>query len=319
MLSIINDIISISKVEAGQMDITIAETNVNEQIEYIYTFFKPEVKQKGIELLYKNALPNEAATIQTDREKVYAILTNLVKNAIKFTHSGAIEIGYDRKADSLRFYVKDTGVGISKEQQEIVFERFRQGSESLNRSYEGAGLGLSISKAYVEMLGGKIWVESKLGEGSVFYFTLPCSAEPKEKEEAAKKEPLTIAENSFRKLKVLIAEDDLPSEMLITMAVEMFSREILVVRSGIEAVEVCRNNPDIDLVLMDLQMPKMDGYEATRLIRQFNKTVIIIAQTAFALSGERIKVIEIGCNDYLSKPFKQSTLASLIDKYFGKH
>ena len=197
MLTVISDIMSISKVESGLMGISVSETNINEQIEFIYNFFKPEVEQKGMQLSYQNALPDEKAMIKTDRDKIYAILTNLVKNAIKFTSAGSIELGYTvvetrhavaetrvetRHALSLlQFFVKDTGIGISPEQLDVVFLRFRQGSESLNRKYEGAGLGLTLSKAFVEMLGGEIWIESEPGKGSAVYFTIPYTTETEEK------------------------------------------------------------------------------------------------------------------------------------------
>jgi len=177
MLNIINDLIDISKIEAGLIEVKLSKSNVNEQIEYIYNSFKSEAEQKGIKIFLKNSLPTKDATIKEDSEKVYAILTNLVKNAIKFTNKGYIEIGYEKKGKYLEFYVKDTGTGIRPEQKEFIFERFRQGSESITRNYEGAGLGLSISKAYVEMLGGKIWVESEEGKGSVFYFTIPYNGQ----------------------------------------------------------------------------------------------------------------------------------------------
>jgi hypothetical protein len=175
MLNIINDIIDISKIESGIMEVSISETNINEQTEYIYTFFKPEVEYKGLMLSIKNTLYAEEAIIKTDKEKLYAILTNLVKNAIKFTDKGSIELGYEKRGRYIEFFVKDSGTGILPEKTELIFERFRQGSESLYRNYEGAGLGLSISKAYVEMLGGKIWVESVVGKGSVFYFAIPSN------------------------------------------------------------------------------------------------------------------------------------------------
>jgi len=173
MLNIINDIVDISKIEAGLMDINIKDTFLNKKIEFIHDFFKQEAQEKGIELIFKNSLPADEAIIKSDQKKVYSVITNLVKNALKFTRKGVIEYGYEKKGQFIEFFVKDTGIGITDEQQKLIFERFRQGSESLNRKYEGAGLGLSISKAYVEMLGGKIWVESEIGKGSTFYFTLP--------------------------------------------------------------------------------------------------------------------------------------------------
>lgn len=312
MLNIINDIVCISKLECGQMEISLAETNVNLQMEYIYSFLKPEVEIKGMQILYSKSLPEKDAIIITDCEKIYAILTNLVKNAIKFSHAGIIEIGFKKKNQFLEFFVKDSGEGIRLDMKEIIFERFRQGSELINRNYEGAGLGLSISKAYVEMLGGKIWVESEFGKGSTFFFTIPYHTGPDEKNIFKKVTKVEGKGNQIRNLKILIAEDDESSEMLITMAVNIFSKEILKARTGTQTVEICRNNPDIDLVLMDIKMPEMDGYTATRQIRQFNKEVIIIAQTAFALTGDRELAISAGCDDYITKPFNKEALTVLL-------
>ncbi|MDP2089331.1 MAG: PAS domain S-box protein [Flavobacteriaceae bacterium] len=322
MLNIINDIVDISKIEAGLMEVNLKESNINEQIEYIYTFFKPEVEQKGIQLFFKKSLPSKKAVIKTDREKIYAILTNLVKNAIKYTNEGSIEFGYNLKTGSkaleLEFFVKDTGIGIPKDRQEAIFERFIQADISDRMARQGAGLGLSISKAYVEMLGGKMWVNSEEGKGSIFYFTLPYNTEPEEKIVVENDVPSDKASNKVENLKILIVEDDKTSEMLISITVKMFSKEIIEARTGIEAVEICRNNPDIDLILMDIQMPDLNGYEVTRQIRKFNKDVVIIAQTAFALSYERKKAIDSGCNDYISKPILKDELLTLIQKYFDK-
>ena len=256
MLNIINDIIDISKIEAGLMKLDIKETNINEQIEYIYTFFKPEVEAKGMKLSFNTPLPANEATIATDREKVYAILTNLVKNAIKYSNEGTIEMGYTKEGKNLEFYVKDTGIGISKERQEAIFERFIQADISDAMAKQGAGLGLSITKAYIEMLGGKIWVESEEGIGSTFYFTLPYNAELV-KETAFHQTDISDKEGNIKKLKILIAEDDEVSEMLLDKTIKMYGKEILKARTGVEAIEACKNNPDIDLVLMDIRMPEM--------------------------------------------------------------
>jgi len=322
MLNIINDIVDISKIEAGLMKVDIKDTNINEKIEFIYTFFKPQVEDKGMKLLYRNTLPTEKAIIKSDSEKIYSILTNLVKNAIKYSKEGTIEFGYFLKTDRvpvcLEFYVKDTGIGIPKGRLEAIFERFIQADITDRMARQGAGLGLSITKAYVEMLGGEIWVESEEGKGSVFYFTLPYNAKQEDKNIAGKVARATSADNQFKKLKILIAEDDETSEMLITIDVDKYGKEIIKAKNGFEAIEVCRNNPDIDLILMDIQMPVMNGYDATRQIRQFNKDVIIIAQTAFGLSGDREKAIAAGCNNYISKPINKNELLSLIQRYFKK-
>lgn len=318
MLNIINDIISISKVESGQVDTSISSTNINEQIEYIYTFFKPEVEKKGMQLFFRNPLPAGQAVIKTDREKVYAILTNLVKNAIKFTHIGMIEFGYEKKNEYLEFFVKDTGVGIRDEKKEIIFERFRQGSELLTRNYEGAGLGLSISKAFVELLGGKLWVVSELDQGSEFYFTIPYVCETEENRVALNEPDTATDGHKIKNLKILIAEDDEDSSKLLSLACKPFAKEVLAVSTGLDAIETCRKHPDIDLVMMDVKMPVMDGYEAVSRIRKFNKNVVIIAQTAFGLSGERLKAIKAGCNDYISKPIEKGVLMELLQTYFRK-
>jgi len=318
LLNIINNILDISKIEAGQMQVTLSDTNVNEQIEYIYSFFKPEVEQKGLQFLCKNTLPASKAILKTDREKIYVILSNLVKNAIKYTNAGAIEFGVSTGSTNktIEFYVKDTGAGIPEDRQEAIFERFIQADISDKKALQGAGLGLSIAKAYIEMLGGTIRVESEVGKGSAFYFTIPCNAS--QQEENVDDTILLAGEksNQVSNLKILIGEDDEGSAILISMVVKNISRELINVCTGTEVVEVCRKTPDIDLVLLDIKMPEMNGYEASRQIRQFNKDVIIIAQTAYALAGDREKAIEAGCNDYVSKPIRKEKLMEVVQKYF---
>ncbi len=320
MLNIINDIINISKIEAGTVEVVLAETNINEQLRYVHIFFKPEIEQKGLQYHFNKSLPEKDAIIQTDSEKIYSILTNLVKNSIKFTTQGSIEIGCMKKNNFLEFFVKDTGVGIPSSQKDFIFERFRQGSESLNRNYEGAGLGLTISKAFAEMLGGKIWFDSEPGKGTSFYFNIPCSAA------ADKYNDHENNVNTFRShdeanydskmLKILVAEDDDISAELLKVALKKMSKEFIVVDSGDLAIEACRDNPDLDLVLMDIKMPGMDGYKAVRRIREFNRKVVIIAQTAYGMSGDRENALEAGCNDYISKPIRQNDLIGLINNYF---
>jgi len=340
MLNIINDLIDISKIESGIMEVDISECNINDQLEYLYSFFQPEASLKGLKLTCETFFQADEAIIETDKQKLNAILINLIKNAIKFTFKGFIKFGYTLKRTAainesaeLEFFVKDTGAGIPYEQREIIFERFRQGSESLNREYEGAGLGLSISKSYTEMLGGKIWVQPNSGmysegNGSIFYFTIPYN--PVQGKNAIFQAPISIAgeeitpetvagENiTVKTHNVLIAEDDLASEILFSIMIRIFSNKIFKVKTGIEAVDACRNNPEIDLILMDIKMPGMDGYEATRQIRKFNKRVVIIAQTAYANTGDSDKALEAGCNDYISKPIKKDELISLIKKHFAK-
>ena len=362
MLNTINSIIDISKIESGLISVDIKETNLNQKIEFIYKFFKQDVENKGLKLLFKNGLPSDEAIIKTDNEKVYGILTNLIKNAIKFTYEGSIEFGYVLKtgieSDStehgrsgytehgrsgyteqcrsgyteqyrsgyteqcrsaeLEFFVRDTGVGIPKNQKGLIFERFRQGSESHNRGYEGSGLGLSICKSYVEMLGGRIWVDSEEGLGSTFYFTIPYNPVL---EETSVHENVVYTENKeaqVKKLKILIVEDDEISYSLLVRYVQSFSSEVIHALTGVQAIEACQNNPDLNLILMDIRLPMMSGLEATQQIRQFNKDVIIIAQTAYGFSSDCEKALEAGCNDNITKPIDKNLLYRLIKKYYKK-
>jgi len=229
----------------------------------------------------------------------------------------------------LQFYVKDTGSGIQPQQQKIIFNRFRQGSDIHSGVREGSGLGLSISKAYVEMLGGKIWVESGFdghqleeGKGSTFFFTIPYKTVHKEQimseNTGSGGKSNHESQSIVKRLKLLIIEDDPTSTMFVSIVLKDISGEILTAVNGVEGLNICRKNSDIDLILMDIKMPQMDGYAATKQIRTFNKEVIIIAQTAYGLAGDREKAIEAGCNDYISKPINRIELMEMINKYFYK-
>ncbi|MFZ4521348.1 MAG: ATP-binding protein [Bacteroidales bacterium] len=318
MLNIINDIIDIAKIESGVMKVCENMSNINEQLEYIYTFFKPEAEAKGLKLSLISTLPAYEATINTDPEKLYIILTNLVKNAIKFTDHGSIAIGYHKKSDHLEFFVTDTGIGIPEDRMEAIFERFIQADIGDKMARQGAGLGLGITKAYVEMLGGEVSVVSEVGVGSTFLFTLPakkvpCNLTPVTNEP---NEVKTRSSNAVtRKIKIMVVEDDEISRQLITIVVKGLSSEIIQVKTGVEAIEVCRANPDTDLILMDIRMPGMNGHEATRQIRMFNSNVVIIAHTAYGMTGDRRKALEAGCTDYISKPINKEGLLELIKKY----
>lgn len=317
LLNIINDLIDISSIESGVVEVHPGETNINEQLEFIYQFFHPEADQKGLELNYSLDLAKDKALIITDREKLYAILTNLVKNAIKFTGKGHIHFGYKKKGNDLEFYIRDTGIGIPADRQEAIFERFVQADLSDRMAHQGAGLGLAITKSYVEMLGGKIRVESIDGKGSAFYFTLPYNTKGLKPIEVVKI-PEENKINPKGNYTFLIAEDDTVSETLIAYAIESYAKELIRVQNGTDAVKVCRSRNDIDIILMDIKMPQMDGYEATKRIREFNNKVIIVAVTAYGLRGDREKALESGCNYYLTKPLQIDGLLSIINNHVPK-
>lgn len=323
MLNIINDIVSISKIESGTLETFFSDTNINGQTEYVYNILKLDAEKKNLTLSLKNGLPNKDSVVKTDNEKFIGILSNLVKNAIKFTDRGSIEFGYTLKEggssdafDNLEFYIKDSGIGIPKDRQKVIFERFIQADIHDKMARQGAGLGLAISRAYVEMLGGKIWLRSEPNQGSTFYFSIPYNSRAKKIPTKSKCSTDLDHQVQLKILKVLIVEDDETSEALLKEMIQKSSKEILTTNNGLDALNLCRQNPDLDLILMDIQILGLNGYETTRQIRKFNKDVVIIAQTSFGLSGDRKKSIEAGCNDYISKPINKEELMEMIQYHF---
>ncbi|MCF8379693.1 MAG: cache domain-containing protein [Bacteroidales bacterium] len=335
MLDTINSLMDISKIEAGQMDVYITDVDIESVMTELYEFFSLEAEKKGLTLIknYKNY--GKKILIQTDREKLYSILANLIKNAIKFTAEGSINFGFiinspddlklnyskekskDVKTAELVFYVKDTGIGIPEKRLNLIFERFMQIENKDKGVYEGTGLGLAISKAFVEMLGGNIWLNSEEGSGSAFYFSLPHIEAPALKVNDSDDMTITLQSGTQKKLKILIAEDNEIHAKLLSIITKDLSREIVHAKNGIEAIDLCKENPDFDLLLLDIKLPEKNGYEVAKQIRLFNKNIIIIAQTAFALVGDRDKAIEAGCNDYISKPVNKEELLAMINELTG--
>ncbi|QGY45281.1 PAS domain S-box protein [Maribellus comscasis] len=311
LLNTVNDIVEISKIETGNVKVTLKVVNITRHILTLYEFFSLEAKRKGLKLLIENKLSSDESLIKTDKSKISSILSNLLKNAIKFTKSGTIKIGCVKRANMIEFFVRDTGIGIPENRREAIFNRFEQADIGDSRVFEGSGLGLSIAKSYTEMLGGKIWVESEENKGSTFYFTVYHNAEAQLKKEGEKK---SSEEEKYEKLKVLVAEDDEVSLIHLDIILKNEVREILFAKTGIDAIDIAKKNPDIDVILMDIKMPKMNGLDATKKIREFNRDVVIIAQTAFALEGDKQKAIDVGCDDYISKPIIKKEIISTIQK-----
>jgi len=316
VMNTINDIVEISQIQSGQMKLVRQEVSVKNVVEEQFNRFKSEAERKGLAYLLTFDLPTEIALISTDGLKLKTIIYNLIDNALKFTASGSVEFIISKTGDFLKFTIRDTGIGIPENKKPTIFDRFMQVDASNTRLFEGLGLGLSISKAYIEMMNGEIWVDSEVDKGSSFFFTIPYKSISDELISGKASIPVHHLTQHLKKLKILIAEDDEISMELIHYVVRSIGKEILFARNGVDAIEACRNNPDIDLVLMDIKMPGMDGHEATRQIRQFNPGVIIIAQTAFAFTGDQEEAIEAGCNDYISKPLNKHSLLELIKKHF---
>jgi PAS domain S-box-containing protein len=311
LLSIITQIVNIAIVEAGQEKVYEKEVSLNSIFKMLFDQFSPEAAKKNIVLTYHTALSENRDIIETDETKLIQIISNLLSNALKFINHGSVQFGYLMNENHLEFYVKDTGIGIPYEMHEKIFERFRQVENNLTRNYDGSGLGLSISKAYVELLGGKIWVSSELDEGSIFKFTIPYNP-PKQHENPY----LSSNEESKQELKktltILVTEDVENNFLLLEQYLSGANIELVRASTGYEAVEICKNNLSVSLVLMDLKMPGMDGFEATKKIKAIRPQLPVIAQTAYARESDKINAFECGCSDFITKPYRREELLSMI-------
>ncbi len=300
MLNLINDLIDISRIEAGETKLQIEPTPVNKVLRDLHAFFMPAISKKKLQLHCTLGLPDTESIIETDSGKLTQILTNLIQNALKFTRTGGIDFGYTRQDTTLEFYVTDSGIGIPDEMLQKIFDRFRQVDNTLTRNHEGSGLGLSITKAYVAMLGGKLSVQSREGTGSTFTFTLPYNPQ---------NSALTTQHSEDC---ILIVDDDDVSTLLLNKTFKGENITLLSAENGMEAVELVQHHPEINLVLMDLQMPIMNGYEATKLIKQQHPDLPIIAQSAYSSKEEKEKAREAGCNSFITKPINKTELLNLI-------
>jgi PAS domain S-box-containing protein len=318
MLATINDLIDISRIESGLVELTNKKVSIAALMHEMQSFFMPECAKKGLDFRLGKEICNHTITIVGDDEKIHSVLTNLIKNAIKYTKNGFVEIGCQLYDNEVEFYVSDSGIGIPDDRKEAIFDRFVQADIEDTEAREGAGLGLAITKSYVELMGGKISLKSEVDKGSTFSFTLPLNNIDETQGLYFSKQPDTQIGNASKKLKILIAEDDDVSYLHLSILLKDVASEIKRARNGMVAVEICRQFDDIDLVLMDIKMPLMNGYDATKSIRSFNTTVTIIAQTAYAMADDRQKAIDAGCDDYLSKPINLDVLMSSIERLRNK-
>ncbi len=310
LLSIINDIVCIATIEAGQEKLSEVPVTLNAMHRMLYEKFLPKARSQNIIFDVKTCFHENEYMILADEAKLVQILLNLIGNAFKFTSSGHIHVGCNLKNNELEFFVEDTGIGIPPEMHDEIFMRFRQVESSTARQFGGSGLGLSISKAYAELLGGKMWLTSELGKGSVFYFTLPFKKVNNNEEPAIKQsKQLEISSKSPKTL--LIAEDEDSNYLLLEILLAGLNIQLVRAINGVEAVDTCKTD-HIDMVLMDIKMPVMDGYEATRQIRDFMPDLPIIAQTAYTTDADKNRALACGCSDFISKPFKKEVLVAKI-------
>ncbi|HYX05765.1 MAG TPA: PAS domain S-box protein, partial [Bacteroidales bacterium] len=322
LMNLIDDIIDFSRIEAGQITIKKIKCDLNNLLNEVYRMFNKMLLDTGRDAVkLKLSLPRqEQLIVETDPARLRQVLNNLTGNAIKFTDRGIVEIGYTLNDNKhINVFVKDTGIGLPPEKAGMIFERFRQIDESHTRRHRGTGLGLAISRHLVNLLGGDIWVDSAVGKGSVFQFTLPF--DPGETESITKKEIIKVQTKSeipdWTNQQVLVAEDEEINFFYLSQLLKKTNIKVIRAKNGSEAVELARKNPDVKLILMDIKMPVLNGYEATKKIKEANPQTIIIAQTAYAMEEEKKKCVEAGCDDYLSKPIEKQSLFEKMNKYLN--
>ncbi|MFW5819797.1 MAG: PAS domain S-box protein [Bacteroidota bacterium] len=319
LLNLIGDIIDIAKIESNQLKIKKASCNLN----YLVTELRESLEKvkelegkKDVELrlTYEK---DRIISIYSDCYRLRQVLVNLIYNAIKFTHQGYIDFGYTiHEEREVIFHVKDTGIGVPEKMKDKIFERFHKNETTVKKSYGGAGLGLAISSQLVKLLGGKIWMESVVGKGTNFYFSLPY-IETKEKKIEKKSGEYTSMELNWKSKKILLVEDDSFSAELIIEYLSSTGITIVYADDGRKAVDLFSDNPDIDLIIMDIRLPELNGIEATLEIRKKNPEIPVIAQTAFAMEDDRIMAKTAGFNEFLVKPLNKADFLKTLAKYLG--
>jgi CheY-like chemotaxis protein len=317
LLDIINDILDISKIESGQLEIHIEECTISDlfsELNSFFTEYQTRTGKKHISFSLLNYTGQLNLAFMTDKVKLKQILINLIGNAFKFTINGSIVCGCKLENNQLIFHVSDTGIGIPQDKFEHIFERFTQLHQTTIKNIRGTGLGLSIVKGLTALLGGKIWLQSEPDKGTTFYFSIAYNKSTKLND---KKAVFVDTKNyRFSNKTILIVEDDMYNSTYLNEVLAHTGSTIITTEFGKEAVKIA-NTQTIDLILMDISLPDMNGYEATRIIKQSNQQIVIIAQTAYAAEDERQKAIDSGCIDYISKPTRRELLLTMMCKYLS--
>lgn len=321
LLNFVDNIIDLARIESRELQIERSKTDINQMMNLLYLKYKAELKKFGkdnIELRLSKANHVTDFIVNTDPKRLKQVLSNILNNAIKFTNEGFIEFGYHMKSIStLEFYVKDSGIGFPEYKKEDIFEKFQVVNVALSKKIGGAGLGLTISRNLIKLLGGEVWVESQEGIGTTFFFTIPLNRSESELNTFIPSQEKLIY--NWHSKTILVAEDVEMNYMFIEAALRKTKVKLLWAKDGQEAVEIIKNRAEstspIDLVLMDIQMPFIDGYEATKKIKQINNYLPIISHTAYDIEEEVEKSLLAGCDDYLPKPVTANMLINKLSEY----
>ncbi|HVN57338.1 MAG TPA: ATP-binding protein [Bacteroidales bacterium] len=317
LLRLIDDIIDLSKIESGNLEINLSNVSVNDlflELQDIYDLELVRMDKMGLKIKFE--LPEEELVFCTDLMRLRQILSNLISNAVKFTSGGLIRISCERLNQELVFRISDTGIGIKPADQPKIFDRFVK-FDYKEMNHEGSGIGLSIVKKLTGLLEGRIWFESIVGQGSDFYFALPYKRNSYCKQAENPSAEIRRDGSEKNSNTLLLVEDVESSSILIKESLREFDIEIIHVTNGLEAIKYIEMNPHTGMVLMDLKLPVMDGYEATRIIKKMSPGIVVIAQTAYAMTGDREKAISAGCDGYLIKPIDLSYLKQLITGHYS--
>lgn len=316
LLSLIEDIFDLSLMESNQIKIYNDKFELIQGLQDLTEMIPIEIEKfnKEDDIVFINELPDKQIFLDSDASRVNQIVGNLLKNAIKFTPKGYVKLGVREVDEDVIIYVEDNGIGISKEKQNIIFEIFRQGEESLTRQFGGAGLGLSLSHNLSELLGGKLWVDSDENTGAVFSFKIKRL---RNGHDTINEKSITVETIDWSNKYVLIAEDEFSNFELLLYILKPTKVRIKQVTNGNDAIFEALSVERPDLILMDIKMPDLNGFEATKIIKEVYPDLPIIAQTAFAISGDRELALEMGCDEYISKPLKKIDLLKLMKNYLG--
>lgn len=317
LLNTLQDLIEISEIEAGDLKVKFQTVNLRKLLAFIEKLFVPRAQAKGLEFKANLALEEDHQIIWSDENKIKGILIHLLNNALKFTNSGNISLSIKALNDQIYFKVQDTGIGMNESDIAHIYEHFVQIEEHLTRKYDGLGLGLSICEAYSRCLSGELEIDSQIDVGTTVDLRIPYISG---KKEAHPNQQDILAQNKFKQAKVLLVDDDpinlqLLEKFLVDRVADL---TIVKAKNGVEAVQYYRQNADFDLILMDLKMPMMNGFEATKQIREINEQVPIIAQTAYAMHQDKEKALSEGCNDYLSKPLNKTLFYKTLEQYLNR-